>query len=272
MVKSIHVILILLILTMQHTLSVKAQELIPAQPRGGERLAREFIHQEIIYPEEALKNGIQGIVSFDFIVQEQGQVIGLTVAEPVDPLLRKEACRLFCLLLWEPAEYRGKAVESKVHFEIPFNIRNYRRICRNRGYDRPDNPVIAADSSGMVFAYKDTDIQPIPVFNNSEMNLYRFMAENFTYPEEALKRNITGQVKLKFIVEPTGRISNILVADHLGAGCTEEAIRLTRLLRWSPGMRDNKAVRVELTMPVTFGLSSEGGYKVSPAAGQTTFQ
>lgn len=272
MASSIKGIVFVVILTLLMSTAGPAQEFIPAHPRGGERLTREFIDEELVYPQEALSKKTEGIVAFDFIVQEQGLVRNLSIAEPVDPLLREEATRIFRLILWQPAEYRGKAVESTVHFEIPFNIRHYRKACRNRGYEQPELSTLLKDSSGIVYPYKSTDVQPVPVFKSGDMNLYRFMSENFSYPEEALKRNITGVVKLLFIVEPTGRISNIQVVEHLGAGCTEEAIRLARLLRWSPGMIDNKAVRVSLSMPITFGLSSDGGYKVTPAAGQTTFQ
>ncbi len=255
------------------TFCSEAQEYIPAQPRGGERLAREFIDEEMIYPPLALKNSVQGDVVFDFIIQEQGLVKNLVIEEPVDPLLKKEAIRLFNLIIWEPAEYRGKAVESKKSYSFRFNIRNYKKACRNRGYDTFPFPTENVDSSGTIYQYKYVDVQPFPFFQEEDSDLQKFMAENFTYPEEALKRNITGIVKLNFIVEPHGRISNIRTIEHVGAGCTEEAIRLVKLLKWKAGIYNGKSVRVTVNMPITFGLNSDGGsYKVAPAAGQTTFQ
>lgn len=248
------------------------QELIPAYPRGGERLVKEFIDEELNYPAEALKQAIEGAVVLDFIVQEQGLVKDLSIQEPVDPLLKKEALRIFNLLIWHPAEFRGKAVESKTSFTINFNIKKYKKACHQRGYESSPLPAIPIDSSGTVYLYRYIDKQPVPVFTKAGMNLQQFLADNFSYPEEALKRNITGIVKLNFVVEPHGRISNLRVIDHVGAGCTEEAIRLVKMLRWSPGMYYGKAVRVNVSMPISFGLSSEGGYRVAPAAGQTTFQ
>lgn len=251
---------------------IYSQELVPAQPRGGERLAREFIEEEMVYPSKALEEAIEGDVVFSFLVQEQGLVKEINIAEPVNPLLKAEASRIFKLMLWDPAQYRGKAVESKAEFTISFNIRKYRKACRNRGYDSFKLPEIPIDSSGTIYQYKYIDKQPLPVFTKEGMDIQRFMAENFNYPEEALKRNITGIVKLNFVVEPHGRISNLRVMEHVGAGCTEEAIHLVKLLRWAPGIYYGKAVRVNVSMPVSFGLSTDGGYKVAPAAGQTTFQ
>jgi TonB family protein len=253
-------------------IQTRSQELIPAQPRGGERLAREFINEEIVYPAKALSESVEGIVTFNFIVQEQGLVKELQITEPVDPLLRQEAVRIFRMILWQPAQYRGKAMESVVTFKIPFSVKKYRKVCRQRGYDSFIKPDGVIDSSLTVYQYKYTDSPPEPAFGSKEMDMSDFMAENFNYPDAALRKNISGTVKLNFIVEPHGRISNLMVLETLGAGCTEEAIRLVKLLRWKPGSVNGKIVRVNLTIPITFGLSSDGRYKVTPATGGTTFQ
>jgi len=249
-----------------------AQESVPPQPRGGNWLVKQFIEEEMIYPEEALKKSIEGDVILDFIVKEQGTVEDLSIREPVDALLEAEALRIFKFIIWQPAIYRGKAIDSKSTLEILFNIKRYKRACRERGYQSFPMPDIPVDSSGSVYQYRYTEKAPVPVFQSDKMNLQLFLAENFSYPEEALRKNITGVVKLNFIIEPHGRISNLMVVQHLGAGCSEEAIRLIKLLHWKPGMRDGKAVRVNVSVPIKFGLSEDGSYKVSPAAGGTTFQ
>lgn len=249
-----------------------AQEFIAAQPRGGDKEAKEFINQEIIYPEEALEKSIEGIVTFDFIVSSEGLVKNLSVANPVNYLLEQEATRLFKYLIWQPAIYRGKAVESKRVYTIEFSVRRYRKLCKERGYTAippSSNPV---DPSGSIYLYKYTDIQPTPVFSRPGMNMQDFMMENFHYPENALRMDITGTVRLNFIVETNGHVSNLMVIDHLGAGCSEEALRLVKLLHFNPGIVNGQAVRVNMSIPITFGLSTDGSYKVSPAAGGTTFQ
>ncbi|NVO20272.1 MAG: TonB family protein [Bacteroidetes bacterium] len=249
-----------------------AQEMIPAQPRGGEWWARQFIDDEMLYPAGALKNSIEGTVVFSFIVTDQGVVKDLNQISKTDPILNTEAMRIFRMMIWQPAQYRGKAVESKVNFEIPFTIKHYKRACRERGYQTIDFPNIPLDTSGIVYQYKYADLPPSPLFESKEMNMQQFLAENFRYPEQALRTNISGVVRLNLIVEPHGHISNLMVVEHLGAGCTEEAIRLVRLIKWKPGIKDGFAVRVSINIPIKFGLSDDGNYKVTPALGGTTFQ
>ncbi len=251
--------------------SVAAQDIIPAFPKGGNRQASEFIDEEMIYPAEALAKSVEGTVTLDFIVLPQGTVKEVK-CRSLNPFLEAEALRIFSLIVWEPAQYRGKAVESKVSFQVPFSIRHYYKVCKKRGYTSIDFPPMPVDSSGKIYQYKNTDQAPVPVFKDKNMNVQIFLAENFVYPDEALKRNITGVVKVNFIVEPHGRISNVNVVDFVGAGCSEEAVRLIKALRWKPGVRDGKAVRVNMSFPITFGLSADGNYKVTPAAGGISFQ
>jgi TonB family protein len=248
------------------------QESTPPQPRGGNWMTKQFIDEEMVYPETALKNSIEGDVNLDFIVNEQGRVEQLTIRTPVDSLLEAEALRIFKFIIWQPAMFRGKAIDSRSTLEIPFSIKHYKRACRERGYQTIVPTDVPIDSSGTIYQYKYAEQAPAPVFQSKEVNLQLFLAENFSYPDEALRKNITGVVKLNFIIEPYGPISNLVVTEHLGAGCTEEAIRLIKLLQWKPGMRDGKAIRVNVTVPIKFGLSEDGNYKVSPAAGGTTFQ
>ncbi len=81
-------------------------EIIPAEKKifivveeppmypGGERALLEYISRNIIYPEEALANNIQGRVILKFVVTEDGSVGEIQMLKSVDPLLDKEAVRV----------------------------------------------------------------------------------------------------------------------------------------------------------------------------------
>lgn len=90
------------------------------------------------------------------------------------------------------------------------------------------------------------------------------MKKNFHYPDIAFKQNITGIVNVNFVVEPSGLISNVYVINRLGAGCTEESIRLVKLIRWMPGVVDGKAVRVLMNLSITFSLDGKNKFEYQP--------
>jgi protein TonB len=95
-------------------------ENMPAYP-GGDGELRKYIAQNVVYPEIAKENGIQGRVFIQFVVNQKGEVEQVKVARGVDPTLDKEAIRIIqSLPKWAPGSQRGKPV--KVSFTVPINF------------------------------------------------------------------------------------------------------------------------------------------------------
>ncbi len=82
---------------------------------------REYIAENLQYPQIAAENGIQGKVYVQFAVNSRGQVVDAVVVRGVDPALDKEAVRVVMSSpKWAPGKQRGKAV--KVQFTFPINF------------------------------------------------------------------------------------------------------------------------------------------------------
>jgi hypothetical protein len=241
-----------------------AQDFLPAQPYGGKQQFKDFLNEQIVYPRKDLSSGIEGNVAFAFDIDDKGHTSNLKVLQAVSPGIAEEAIRLFNLVLWEPANYRGKPVNDHQEISIPFNIKHYHKICRLRGYDTIISPFHPADSSYRIYAFRQTDKTPVPIYAEPAETFQSFMSKNFHYPDLAFKQNITGIVKVNFVVESTGLVSNVNVENHLGAGCTEEAIRLVKLLRWMPGIVSGKAVRVIMNLSITFSLNDKNKFEYQP--------
>lgn len=231
-----------------------SQDFMPAQPLGGKQQLKYFIQSEIIYPQADLASGTEGTVQLRYGIDEKGQVSFVSFSKKVSAGCDREALRIFRMIGWEPARLRSIPVKDTGSIEIEFNIRKYNRLCRNRGYSAILYPYEPVDTSGMIYAYGKLDTAPHPIFTNDQINLAGFVAANLNYPEAAIKQNVSGVVKLLFIVEPHGRVSNIQIANSVGAGCNEEAIRILRLIKWMPGTVNRKAVRTEMSMSINFSF------------------
>jgi TonB family protein len=241
-----------------------AQEFFPASPYGGKQQLKEFFNEHLVYPKGELNSGKEGNVALAFDIDANGHTSNLKVLQSVGPDMAKEAIRLFHLLLWEPSNYRGKVINDHQEMTIPFNIKHYQKNCRLRGYDSISFPYRPVDTSFKIYAFQQTDKAPVPVFNEKDITFQSFMKKNFHYPDLAFKQNITGLVKVNFVVEPYGIISNVYVDNHLGAGCTEEAVRLVKLLRWMPGIVNGTAVRVLMNLSITFSLDGKNKFEYQP--------
>lgn len=256
---------VILMLTSGISLKVVSQELTHAMPYGSKQELREFIEREMVYPAGELKRGIEGTVVISGLITRNATVANVQVIKSVSPAIDTESLRIFKLLLWEPAKSFGVPADEKVEMEFDFSVKRYEKIVKKRGYNIPALPYPVVDSSGKIYSYRTLEIQPKPVFIDKDMTMQKFMAKNFTYPENALKQNISGQVSLKFVVEPTGHISNLRVEKHLGAGCSEEALRLVKLMTWTPGIYNGTAVRTMMNLSLLFSLKSGTGYDVQSA-------
>lgn len=93
-------------------------ENMPTFQGGNLNKFREYINENLIYPEIAAQNGIQGRVIVSFIVEVDGSVSNIKVLRGVDPSLDKEACRAIeASPKWEAGKQRGEKV--RVTFNLP---------------------------------------------------------------------------------------------------------------------------------------------------------
>ncbi len=251
---------------------VSAQEFLAAEPYGGTAGLKDLIRLEMIYPEEDMRKGTEGEVKLLIATDEKGAVSSIKVTRSVTPAMDSEAVRILRKVLWKPARYNGKAVADSQTVTIPFSIKKYNRACADRGYTAIIYPYEPVDESGKVCSFKDVNELPRLLFKDKSMTLGAFINKEIQYPEAAVKFNIMGKETVWFVVEPNGIITNIQPENYVGAGCWEEAVRLVRMLRWYPGIKNGKAVRTSMTISITFNLSEGSGLHYVPTQLNNTVQ
>ena len=95
----------------------------------------------------------------------------------------------------------------------------------------------------------------MPRFKGGKSGLVRYFSSNLRYPQEAIDQDVEGGVKVRFVVEPNGRISNPEILEGIGSGCDEEAMRLVlNMPAWIPGELADKKVSVYSQLLIKFEL------------------
>ncbi|MBO4531234.1 MAG: energy transducer TonB [Paludibacteraceae bacterium] len=90
---------------------------------GGTMELMKFLKLNLNYPQEALEEMIQGRVYVQFVVKKNGEITDIVIAGPVHPLLDAEAVRVVKLMpKWIPAEFNGKAVNSRFTLPLLFKL------------------------------------------------------------------------------------------------------------------------------------------------------
>jgi periplasmic protein TonB len=103
--------------------------------------------------------------------------------------------------------------------------------------------------------YDLVTVQQQPEFKNGVAAMYQFLGKNIVYPAVARENGIEGTVYVSFVMGKDGSIRDVQLKRGIGGGCSEEAIRVIKLMpNWNPGKQNGKAVSVTFTMPVKFKL------------------
>jgi TonB family protein len=232
------------------TLQVMAQEdpiffIVEEMPEfpGGENAMKKYIADNVNYPEEAMKNNIEGKVYVTFVVSKEGSVEDAQIARGVSPALDKEALRVInSLPNWTPGKQRGKNVNVKYTVPIQF------KLSGESGLDKD------AETEEVVFHV----VEEMPEFPGGEKALREYVTENIEYPEAAKENGIQGKVYITFTVAKDGSIKNAKVARGVDPSLDKEALRVINSMpAWNPGKQRGEKVDVQYTVPVNFALDND---------------
>lgn len=84
----------------------------------------KWVYNNIVYPEIAKENGVQGRVTLQFEIGKDGTVTNVKVLRGVDSSLDKEAVRVVSNSpKWTPGKQRGRAVKVKYNFPVTFQLK-----------------------------------------------------------------------------------------------------------------------------------------------------
>ena len=208
-------------------------EVMPEFPGGMDSLIA-FLGSNISYPDDAKKEGIEGKVFVDFIIDKEGSVREVSAKNKIGYGCDEEAVRVISLMpAWKPGYKDGKAVN--VNYTIPISF----KLDGNKEKDS---------------VY--TLVKEMPEFPGGRSALMQYLGANIKYPEQAKKDSIQGRVFVNFIVEKDGKIGEVKVLRGIGSGCDEESVRvISSMPAWTPGRDKNgEAVRFSYNIPIKFAL------------------
>ena len=230
---------------------VKAQNTFP-EPLSGSDLTKDFIAANLVYPENDLNNKNSGKVVVALHIDKDGRGSDYKVKSTFSEAASPVALDLVKKIIWKPATYIAMPVESDFEYEIDFNVKSYNRYWKK--HERVVLPLdLEADDSYEIVENKQLEEYAQPYFADGS-NMGQYIYGNLQFPAEAQEREIQGTVRLSFVVETNGNVSNIIIVNSVGGGCDNEAIRLIQGTHWIPGIKDGKYVRTSNMQDITFRI------------------
>jgi len=96
-------------------------------------------------------------------------------------------------------------------------------------------------------------VEEMPVMIGGMSSIY----SRLKYPDQALRNNISGKVVLQFVINERGEVTNPEVVRGIGYGCDEEAVRVLREVKFTPGLQRGMPVKVRASIQVIFTLMNK---------------
>lgn len=92
---------------------------------GGLNELMKWLSDNVKYPENAFKNGVQGRVIVKFIIEKDGKIGDASILKGIDPQLDNEALRVVKEMpAWQPAKVNGEVVASYFNLPVTFRIKD----------------------------------------------------------------------------------------------------------------------------------------------------
>ena len=83
----------------------------------------KWVYQYLKYPQEAVRDGVQGRVMVEFIINKDGKVSDVRVVKSVSPELDEEAIKVVAASpKWKPAKHRGQKVRCSMTIPVEFRL------------------------------------------------------------------------------------------------------------------------------------------------------
>jgi len=207
---------------------------VAPEPIGGRAAYLQWLDKTIQIPDAADSAKAGGEALLEFIVEPNGELSHIQVSSKLgtatEVAIRKAVAGS---ARWRSAMINGRPVRARHQMQIKVH---------------PDS----SSAEAIVFSDSAEVIAEPP---GGHAAFRQWIGSNYRYPHEAVEQSVSGTLKLRFIVEKDGSLTQVEILNDLGHGTGEEAIRvLKRSARWKPALITGQPVRSYFILPIMLSV------------------
>ncbi|MEM1054310.1 MAG: energy transducer TonB [Bacteroidota bacterium] len=215
---------------------------MPALIGGMEALAAN-----VVYPDEAAQEGVEGRVYVQFVVSADGTANDLVCPRSPDDRLCAAAIAAVEASAFTPGRHLGEAVAVRTVLPVTFRLPEpiaLPALPQGVSLNDPDRCVPRETEDGEVI---EVNPQLIGGIAGLQMQV--------EYPEMARREGVQGTVFVQFVLDEIGTPSEIFCARSPDDRLCAAAISAIESSRFTPGYQKGCPVKVRFTVPVRFRLN-----------------
>lgn len=122
MKRNVLILLVCFVASMAMNVVAQEREQLPQFP-GGDTELMNFVAQNLVYPEQAIKDKVQGRVIVEMVIETTGEVVDAKILRSVSPECDAEVLRIVRLMpKWTPGYKDGEPVRTTFVLPVIFKL------------------------------------------------------------------------------------------------------------------------------------------------------
>ena len=217
-----------------------------------------FIYQNVIYPDTAIQQKLEGMVVVEIVIGKKGIVTGSKLIKDIGGGCGASVMAVLKALesaenLWLPAAVDEVPVDYSMTIPVKFNL------------PKPPPPPLPYQIIGKDTIYHEYSTLPQLVTGENEME--RMLNEELKYPANYKDSCLVGTMNAQVVISREGnlRIVDVIDYENLGFDFQFELIQLINSTsgKWQAGTYDGKPVHVVYDLYAKFFPKGNGCEKVA---------
>lgn len=220
----------------------------------------EFVYNNLQYPEEAKREGINGTVVAQFVVDKEGQVKNPKIVRSIGGGTDEAVLEVVNNMPeWIPGKQRGRLVNVQFNLPIRFQLPEE----TDTAEEKPSNSdgVLRVAEEMPRFPGCEDITDKLERHQCSNRRMLEFVYGSVKYPEDARNERIQGTGVIKLVIGKTGEVERYEIARSIHPSLDAEMDRIARLIQdevqWIPARQDGEAVKVSFMLPIKFKLADD---------------
>lgn len=205
---------------------------------GGFKAWTQLFNLNFKNPQAAQNNSITGTVYIQFIISKDGKIQSPKVLRGINTDCDQEALRVVSMMpQWKPLLKDGNPIS--VLYILPISIENAPSSTDTLSSPNNDKPLLVASQN--------------PEFKGGMVSMLNYLRGSIHYPNSARESKVQGVVFVQFVIQSTGKVSNVRILRGIDGECDAEAVRVVKSMPdWNPGRNNGEVVSVMYQIPIMF--------------------
>lgn len=206
----------------------------------------QSLQEKIVYPDDALKFGLEGIVSLRVFINEKGLLTKSEIVKGIGLGCDEEAARIVKQARFISATKNGKPIESQITLDIHFKLPPKKQEIVKEEPQKVETQKEIRKYEENLSVLCEADRCPRP--EDDIATIYSL----FQIPKVAKALKLKGMILIEGVVDKMGNFSRTKIIDGIGYGCDQLVEAALQKSKFTPGIKKGEPIETKVLINFPF--------------------